>query len=83
MSQSFGVGFIDWLDLDSASSAPNLVIRIRLMKANTVSTAQLIQAGRISEWRPRVTCAASPGAFGTVQMKELPSSVDHFADGLP
>jgi hypothetical protein len=53
------------------------------MKANTVSTAQLIQAGQISVWRLKVTCAASPGAFGTVQVKELPSSLDHFADGLP
>ena len=75
-------GFIGWLDFARARSAPNLIVRIRL-KANTMSTAQLIQAGRISEWRLRLTCAASPGAFGTVQVKELPSSVDHFADGLP
>ena len=39
--------------------------------------------GRISEERLRVTCAASPEAFCIVQVKELPSSVDHFADGLP
>ena len=77
------VGFIDWLDFAGASSAANLIVRIRLMQANTVSAAQLTQAGQISEWRLRLTCAASPGAFGTVQVKELPSSVDHFADGLP
>jgi hypothetical protein len=80
--RSGAVVFINWLDFASASSASNLIVRIRL-KANTVSTAQLIQAGRISEWRLRLTCAASPGAFGTVQVKELPSFVDHFADGLP
>ena len=73
----------DCLDFASASNAPNLIVRTRLMQANTVSTAQLIQADRINEWRLRVTCAALPEAFGTVQVKELPSSVDHFADGLP
>ena len=77
------VGFIDWLDFASASSAVNLIVRIRLMQANTVSAAQLTQARRISEWRLRLTCAASPGAFGTVQVKELPSLLDHFAGGLP
>ena|SRR5215471_2696338 len=80
---TFGVGLIDCLDFASASSAPSLIVRITLMKANTVSTAQLIQVARINEWRLRLTCAASPGAFGTVQVKELPSSVDHFAVGLP
>ena len=83
LANAFGVGFIDGLGFAGASSAPNLIVRVRLMKANTVSTAQLIPAGRINEWRLRLTCAASPGAFGTVQVKELPSSVDHFADGLP
>ena len=78
-----GVGFIDRLGEAGGSSSPNLIVRIRLMQANTVSTAQLIQAVRINGWRLRLTCAASPGAFGTVQVKELPSSVDHFADGLP
>jgi hypothetical protein len=50
---------------------------------NPTSPHQLIQTGRINDRRLRLTCAASPGAFDTVQVKELPSSVDHFADGLP
>ena len=77
------VGFIDWLDVANASSAPNLIVRIRLMQPNTVSTELLIPAGRINERRLRLTCVASSGAFGTVQVKELPSSVDQSADGLP
>jgi hypothetical protein len=60
-----------------------LIVRIRMMQANTVSRAEVVPAGRISEERLRLTCAASPGAFDTVQVKELSSSVDHFADGLP
>ena len=34
-------GFIGWLDFARARSAPNLIVRIRLMQANTVSTAQV------------------------------------------
>jgi hypothetical protein len=34
-------GFIDWLDFARARSAPNLIVRIRLMQANTVRTAQV------------------------------------------
>jgi len=44
---------------------------------------QLSQAGRINDTRLRLTCAASPEAFDTVEVTELPSSVDHFADGSP
>ena len=77
------VGFIDWLDVANASSAPNLIVRIRLMQPNTVRTELLIPAGRINERCLRLTCVASSGAFGNVQVKELPSSVDHSADGLP
>jgi hypothetical protein len=50
---------------------------------NPTFPQQLIQAGRITDRRLRLTCAALPGAFDTVQVKELPSSVDHFADELP
>lgn len=74
---------IDSLNFASDSSESYLIVHIKLMKANTVNIAVLIQAGRISEWRLRLICAASPEAFGTVQVKELPSSVDHFADGSP
>ena len=73
--------FVDRSDFANASSAPDLIIRIKLMQAHCEHGT--VDPGRVSEWRLRLTCAASPGAFDTVQVKELPSSVDHFADGLP